>query len=177
MILTGGEIYRETKNGRIVIDPFDERCLEPNSYGFHLGDDVVVYQFEELDAATPAETEQIVLSASGYCLEPGRVCLASTLETLGSDHYAATLHGRLSVASLGIWIQISAPLGHTGAIIPWTLELNCVAPVLIYPRMRIGKIAFWRTGGNPTSYVGKYSGSSGPVASRLAEEDVQGEAT
>lgn len=176
MILTGGEIHRETKNGRIVIDPFDERCLEPNSYGFHLGDEVLVYQFEELDAAATAETERITLPASGYCLEPGRVRLASTLETLGSDHYAATLYGRLSVASMGIWIQVSAPLGHTGAIIPWTLEINSVIPVLIYPRMRIGKIAFWQTGGNPTNYIGKYSGSSGPVASRLAAENVRGEA-
>ena len=41
MILTAKEIKKEVKKGNIIIDPFDEKCLKPNSYIYHLGDTLV----------------------------------------------------------------------------------------------------------------------------------------
>jgi dCTP deaminase len=89
---------------------------------------------------------------------------------MGSDYYAATLYARRSTSTMGMWIQFSAPLGHTGAIIPWTLEITVTHPIIVYPGMLIGKIAFWRPQGDAYLYNGKYTHSIDVVASRLSEE-------
>lgn len=44
--------------------------------------------------------------------------LGGTMEAMGSAHYAATLYASRSVSTLGVWIQFSAPLGHSGAVFP-----------------------------------------------------------
>jgi dCTP deaminase len=164
MILTGSEIEREILAGRVVITPFDTTHIEPNSYGFHLAPQLICYQDAIVDAREKPVEQHITIPPSGYCLEPGRFYLGSTF------FYAATLDARHSTATMGIWIQFSAPLGHTGAIIPWTLEITVIHPVIVYPEMPIGKIAFWRPQGATSIYNGKYVGSREVVSSRLFEE-------
>lgn len=170
LILTGDEIGREIEGGRIVIGPFDPACLEPNSYAFHLGDEVLQYEGWAMDARVGPKTDWRTIPPQGMVFEPDRLYLARTLETLGSGRYASTLYGSGSIAALGVWIQLSAPLGHTGAIIPWTLEIAVVHPVRLYPGMRIGKVAFWATQGEISGYSGKYAGSTDAVPSRISSE-------
>jgi dCTP deaminase len=170
VILTGPEIGDEVRRGRIVIDPFDERRLEPNSYGFRLARHVISYADPVIDAGRPPEHRSTAIPQDGMVLLPGVLYLGSTVETMGSDHYAATLYARRSVSTLGMWIQVSAPLGHVGAIIPWTLEIRVTAPIVVYPEMPIGKIAFWQPIGRKLRYGGKYDGSRTTVPSRLAQE-------
>lgn len=43
MILTGSEIKKYLRNGDIVISPFNEEQLNPNSYNYRLGD-VLTYK-------------------------------------------------------------------------------------------------------------------------------------
>lgn len=43
MILTGNEIYKEVKNGNVVIEPFSAENLDPNSYAFHIGNEIIEY--------------------------------------------------------------------------------------------------------------------------------------
>ncbi len=167
MILTGPEIHREVLAGRIHIDDYDPQRLEPNSYGFRLAHDVIWYDQDVLDCLQPARTRQVTMDAQGLLLEPRRFYLGSTMEAMGSPHHAATLYACRSVSTLGIWIQFSAPLGHSGAVFPWTLEITVAAPVRVYPGMIIGKLAFWSMQGEATPYSGKYLGSSSTVASRL----------
>ena len=38
MILTGSEIKKYVENGDIVIEPFNEDQLNPNSYNYRLGE-------------------------------------------------------------------------------------------------------------------------------------------
>lgn len=172
MILTGPEIHDEVRAGRIHIDDFDPARLEPNSYGFRLGADILCYEGEDvLDCFQPAATVRRVIGSDGVVLEPGRFYLGGTMEAMGSPHYAATLYASRSVSTLGIWIQFSAPLGHSGAIFPWTLEITVAAQVRVYAGMVIGKIAFWTMQGEPRGYAGKYTGSTSAVASRLSFED------
>jgi hypothetical protein len=45
------------------------------------------------------------------------------LEELGSRKYAMSLIGRSSIGRLGLFLQVSANLGHTGSSHCWTLEL------------------------------------------------------
>jgi dCTP deaminase len=168
MILTGQQIASDVAAGRITIEPYTPDAVEPNSYRFHLADQIICYDHETVDCATPPAATGQRIGPEGVVVEPGRVYLGATVETMGSRHYAATLYGRRSVATLGVWIQFSAPLGHAGALIPWTLEITVAQPVRLYPRMPIGKIAFWAMAGRPIQYAGRYRGSAGVVASRMS---------
>ncbi|MER7986040.1 deoxycytidine triphosphate deaminase [Streptomyces noursei] len=171
MILSGPEILSEVRAGRIHIDDFDPERLEPNSYGFRLAEDILWYDDDVIDCFTPPKAQHLTMGPEGMVLEPGRFYLGGTMEAMGSPHYAATLYACRSASTLGIWIQFSAPLGHSGAVFPWTLEMKVAHPVRVYPGMLIGKLAFWAMQGDAVGYLGKYTGSSSAVASRLSLED------
>ncbi|WP_175407868.1 deoxycytidine triphosphate deaminase [Streptomyces sp. TRM64462] len=168
MILSGPEILAEVRAGRIHIDDFDPERVEPNSYGFRLADDILWYEQDAIDCFEPPAATQVKMGPEGMVLEPGRLYLGGTMEAMGSPHYAATLYACRSASTLGIWIQYSAPLGHSGAIFPWTLEIKVAHPVRVYPGMVIGKLAFWSMQGEAAGYDGKYTGSRSAVASRFS---------
>lgn len=172
-MLTGPAIAAGVRDGDIVIDPFDPDRLCANSYSFTLADRLLSYRVPEaaLDPYRDTPVTDTVVPATGYVLQPGRLYLGATRETMGATSYAATLHGCRSVSTLGLRIQLSAPLGHSGAIIAWTLELRAAVPVRVYPGMTIGKIAFWPMSGCARQYAGRYRGSTGPVRSLLADSD------
>lgn len=168
MILTGTEIARAVRRGEVVIKPFTEDNLEPNSYRVTLGDRLLVSTEVGLDARRVPRMRRDVISPSGYILEPGELYLGETAEILGAYSFAATLHATRSVASLGVWIHFSAPLGHMGAIVCWTLELKTAQRIVVYPRMAIGKLAFWSTVGDAVPYRGRYLGSTEAQCSKLS---------
>ena len=89
---------------------------------------------------------------------------------MGGLRHAATLYANRSTSSLGMWIQMSAPLGHTGAVVAWTLEIRVVHPTRVFAGMLLGKIAFWASEGEVTGYTGKYAGSETVVPSRISWE-------
>lgn len=65
-MLSGKEIARQVKLGNIVIDPFDESRLGPNSYNLRLGDRMVYY---EGTAACPPRGEHQVTGTHAFVLE------------------------------------------------------------------------------------------------------------
>lgn len=170
MILTGTEIDKGVRSGHICIYPYEDRFIEPNSYGFHLAPSIICYEDTVLDPMRKPAERRLAIPEEGLCLQPGVFYLGSTVETMGSDYYAATLYANRSVSTMGMWIQFSAPLGHTGAVIPWTLEIKVSFPMMVYPGMLIGKIAFWSPQGNREIYNGKYTGSTEVVSSRFEQE-------
>lgn len=170
MILTGPEIHDMIAAGTIVIDPYDPASLEPNSYGFHLGDRIAIYEDEIVDARQPLSTREIEIGSEGFLFEPGRFYLGHTAERIGGVAFAAELYANLSAALCGVFIQTSAQLGHTGAVIRWTLEITVANPVRLYPGIRIGKICFWENLGTIESYSGRYAGSRSVVPSRIIQD-------
>jgi dCTP deaminase len=174
MILTGHEIEHFVRRGEIEIEPFDLALVDVNSYGFHLGKKLLVYTNAVIDPFCQNEFETVDLGSEGYLLERGRFYLGYTHERIGGISVATELYANLSTASAGIFIQTSAPLGHSGAVIHWTLEIVVAKTVRIYPQMRIGKICFWLNDGVITPYRGRYQGSEGVVSSRLFEDGLIG---
>ncbi|MFD8498259.1 PEP/pyruvate-binding domain-containing protein [Amycolatopsis sp. NPDC059657] len=167
MILTGREIEREWRNGRITIDPFFPEQVNPNSYNFRLGRTLRVYRPGCLDPRQVNEFDEIEIPDEGYVLEPGRLFLAHTIEILGSDHYAPTFAARSSIARLGIFINLSASLGDIGYKGQWTLQLYTSHSVRVYAGINIGQMMWWRTQGEIQLYEGKYQGASGPRSSDI----------
>lgn len=168
MILTGDEIRAYVRSGEIEIDPFDETQLNPNSYNYRIGGELLVYDDNILDPAETPIWRAVRFPESGYALRPGRLYLGHTYERIGSTSLVTSLIGRSSMGRLGLFLQISADLGHTGAVHGWTLELSAVQPLIIYPKMTIGQVSFWSAEGRSVGYNGSYAGHSKPIGHRAS---------
>lgn len=160
MILTGSEIKKYVENGDIVIEPFNEDQLNPNSYNYRMGEELT---FKEDDG----NYKTIEIPEEGFVLYPNRVYLGHTFEILGSDKCAMSLIGRSSTGRLGLFLQVSADLGHTGSVHKWTLELVVAKPLKIYPHMITGQISFWLNEGNIDLYQEGYSRYCRPQISKM----------
>ncbi|MEU8263446.1 deoxycytidine triphosphate deaminase [Micromonospora sp. NPDC048999] len=172
MILTGPEIRKAVSSGDISIEPYDAGRVSPNAYDWRLGDTIRVCD-SDLDAARPSTFVEQVIPPEGMELLPGNLYLGVTHERTHSELYAQFINGDHSLGALGVWVHVSAPLGHTGHGIRWTLEIRVARRTRIYPRMTFGKIIFLRTSGAIVSYqdIGqKYIASTGIDVSRLYEE-------
>ncbi|OJH35970.1 dCTP deaminase [Cystobacter ferrugineus] len=147
MILTGNEIERAVRDGRIDLEPFDPDLLNPNSYNYRLGAEIVELRSDVIDLRGEQRTVKVSIPPEGFRLEPRRVYLGTTLEVIGSDSFVPSLIGRSSLGRLGLFLQITADLGHLGTRHRWTLELKVVQPLIVYPGMRIGQVSFWKPEG------------------------------
>ncbi|MEU7023936.1 deoxycytidine triphosphate deaminase [Streptomyces sp. NPDC046203] len=176
MILTGPAIAAARAAGEIAIEPYEPNRVSPNAYDWRLGDSLRLHD-GSLDAATPTEFSEVVIPEAGYMLLPDILYLGTTYERTGSETYAQLLNGDRTIGALGIWVHVSAPLGHQGHAIRWTLEIRTSRPVRVYPRMTFGKLVFLQTLGATASYQQhglKYRFSEGIETSRLHEENPGG---
>lgn len=153
MILTGSKIAEEVAAGKIVIDPFCEDQINPNSYNYRLGS--ILKIFDSFDGEKSIFRE-IEIPEDGYILETGKIYLGHTKEIIGSSEYAMSLIGRSSMGRLGLFLQVSANLGHTTSEHRWTLELVAAKAIRLYPGMKIGQVSFWKNFGDVERYDGKY---------------------
>lgn len=175
MLLTGARIEREVQEGRIHLAPFDRKQLNPNSYNVRLDQELIVYDDPILDARVAPTTRTIAIPDEGLVLEPGELYLGATMEEAGSDHYVPMLFGRSSIARLGLFVQITAPLGDLGYVGRWTLQLTPIRPLRIYAGTPLAQLMFLEVSGERELYAGKYQGATGARASELwralAEQD------
>ena len=173
MILTGNKIREEVLKGNINIEPYEEKLLNPNSYNYRLDKTIYEVLDEIIDPKKKTNIKKIELTDDGYVLMPNKLYLASTYEKIGSSKYVTQLIGRSSVGRLGLFLQVTAPLGHVGCNHCWTLELRVVQPLKVYPKMRIGQVTFWRISGKKTlNYKnGKYNMYSNAEISKFYEKD------
>ncbi len=170
MILTGSEIEKRVKKGSIVISPFSPKQINPNSYDFRLGDALKVYTNEVLDTKKYNPVETIKITEKGFVLEPDKIYLGHTVETMGSKKYVPVIRGKSSIGRLGLFVHITADLIDVGSINQWTLMLHAVQKIRVYPNMLIGQVTFWKTQGKIMLYDGKYQGSVGPMESHVFKD-------
>ncbi|MDX9855217.1 MAG: deoxycytidine deaminase [Candidatus Moranbacteria bacterium] len=162
MILTGSKIKEEINAGNIVIKPFSENQVNPNSYNYRLGSAIKV--FNRFDGKK-ALFKEINIPEDGYVLEPRKMYLATTKEVIGSSKYAMSLIGRSSMGRYGLFLQVSANLGHTTSEHRWTLEIVAALPIRLYPGMIIGQVSFWNNFGTVKKYDGRYGRLNHPQES------------
>ena len=131
MILSGNEI-RQQLGTNIIIEPFDENRLNPNSYNLSLHDELLVY-------------EEVVLA-------PNQLYLGRTVERTETHNYVPMIEGRSSIGRLGLFVHVTAGFGDVGFCGYWTLEMFAVQPVKIYPGVPICQIFFHEIAGDITEY-------------------------
>ena len=163
-ILLKNQILNEYKRGKIIIQPYNEEHLGPNSYDVRLSKILKVYNFSKrdyLDCKELNPVDIIEIPDDGFILEPGVLYLGSTIEKVGSSNYIPMYEGRSSMARLGIQSHLSAGFGDVGFQSNWTLEIAVVHRTKIYANMRIGQVYFHEIDKNSNDkhnrYDGKYS--------------------
>ena len=148
MILTDSEILQQINLGRIVISPFNRKCLGSNSYDVHLGQDLAIYNQEHLDAKKHNQVLRFKIPDQGFLMEPDELYLGVTQEYTETHHHVPFLEGKSSVGRLGIDIHATAGKGDVGFCNHWTLEISVKKPVIIYSGMPIGQLIYFEIKGS-----------------------------
>lgn len=173
MILSDVKIREEIRRGRIVIRPFESKCLGTNSYDVHLGPWLAVYKDGALDSRRPNAVQEFRIPKEGFVLVPGQLYLGVTREYTETHGYVPFLEGKSSVGRLGIDIHSTAGKGDEGFCNYWTLEMSVKLPVRIYAGMPVGQLIYFEISGRiQRSYSAKSSAkyrtvSSHPTPSRM----------
>jgi dCTP deaminase len=169
MILTGQEILKRFGE-EILIDPFDQSRLNPNSYNLTLHDELMVYEELVLDMAKPNRVRRIPLPAEGLTLSPNQLYLGRTVERTTTHNLVPQIEGRSSVGRLGLFVHVTAGFGDVGFSGFWTLEMYAVQPVRIYPGVPICQIFYHEVTGEIVEYASKYQHNRDIQPSLLWEE-------
>jgi dCTP deaminase len=181
VVLSDRTIARLIREGRIVIDPYDDGLLQPSSVDVRVDRFFRVFhnaRYPYIDVKEPQEelTELVEIAGDqAFILHPGEFVLGSTLERIVlPDDLVARLEGKSSLGRLGLLIHSTAGFIDPGFDGHVTLELSNVAnlPITIYHGMKIGQISFVQLSEPAEKPYGsgelgsKYQGQTGPTPSR-----------
>jgi dCTP deaminase len=150
MVLSDIGIRKAIKSKEIVIDPFEEENLQPASYDLHLGRMLLLFDRGNnslIDIQKPMENLMVEheMEDDGYILHPKEFILANINEITGvNDEHVGFLHGKSSLARIGLLIHATAGLLDPGNELRLTLEMYNLSPlpIKLYPDMKIGQITF-----------------------------------
>ncbi len=170
MILSGHEI-RAQLGKSIVIDPFDESRLNPNSYNLALHDELMVYEEVVLDMRKKNRVTRIQIPPEGFVLQPSQLYLGRTAERTETHNLVPMIEGRSSVGRLGLFVHVTAGFGDVGFCGYWTLEMFAIQPVRVYAGVPICQIFYHDLRGEFAEYdSNKYQDNTDIQPSLLFKE-------
>jgi deoxycytidine triphosphate deaminase len=116
VVLSDKSIREELESGGILIEPLDQKAIQPSSVDLHVDRLFRVFRNDTTPYINPKEpqedlTELVEVDDGGaFILHPGEFVLGSTLErvALGED-LVARLEGKSSLGRLGLLIHSSLP--------------------------------------------------------------------
>ncbi|MDI6819982.1 MAG: dCTP deaminase [Candidatus Hodarchaeaceae archaeon] len=186
MILSGEQIREYIREGRILIEPFDDRLIGPSQVDLRLGCKFRVFRSTSLVDPYDREsieknTELVDTKGEPFVIQPGQLILGVTLERIAvPKDLVASIEGRSSIARMGVFIHISSghvnPGSGSKSPIPVTLEILNMnpAPVKLYPGMRICQLLFYAmdraVSRGYDEIRGKYAGKVEPSGSMVFED-------
>lgn len=159
MIISGINIKKRLGKS-IIIDPYDENRINPNSYNLTLADEIMTYNETALDMKKDNPWTLGKIPEEGILLQPNRLYLCRTAEYTETNGLVPMIEGRSSVGRLGLFVHITAGFGDVGFKGHWTLELSCIQPIRIYAGVEICQIFYHTIEGEYENYVGKYTGQT-----------------
>ncbi|MEY3008923.1 MAG: hypothetical protein RL464_588 [Actinomycetota bacterium] len=181
MLLSDRDIAAEIKSGRVQVDPFEPKMIQPSSVDVRLDRFFRVFENHKYEVIDPSieqsdlTREVAVAPDDFFILHPGEFVLASTYEVITlPDDIAGRLEGKSSLGRLGLLTHSTAGFidpGFSGHI---TLELSNVAnlPVKLYPGMKIGQLCLIKLSSSAEHpygsalYGSRYQGQRGPTPSK-----------
>lgn len=179
-MITAHVIHRMVRTGvpargeaGIVIDPWDTKNLNPNSYDLTLSPTLMTYDDDQLDVRIEPKPEIKDIPVEGVVLRPGELYLGCSNEYTESHRLVPMINGKSSLARLGISVHQTGGFGDIGFCGNWTLEITVTKPVRIFADMRFAQLCwFVPVGRIEQTYAGKYQGSKTrcPVPSMAAKD-------
>lgn len=170
MVISGYEIQRQLGRN-IVIDPFDESRLNPNSYNLTLHDELMVYEELILDMRKANRVRRMQIPPEGIVLQPNQLYLGRTVERTETHNFVPMIEGRSSIGRLGLFVHVTAGFGDVGFCGYWTLEMFAVQPIRIYAGVSICQIFYHGIQGDFAEYNSdKYQNNSDIQPSLLFKE-------
>ena len=170
MILSGKEIESRIDND-IIIEPFDKKRINPNSYNLSLHNELLIYKDSTLDMKKDNEVEKLTIPSGGLVLETNRLYLGRTVEYTETKNLVPMLEGRSSIGRLGLFVHVTAGFGDVGFKGFWTLEIFCIQPVKIYPSVEICQVYYHTIEGEIKNYSSqKYQNNRGIQSSLLFKD-------
>ena len=180
MVLSDRVIKTLLAEGKIVVEPLGEGCIQPASVDVHLDKHILVFRnsrrpFIDVREDLSDLTEMEEIGEQPFMLHPGEFVLGSTLETIElPDDLVARLEGKSSLGRIGLLIHSTAGYVDPGWKGHLTLELSNVAnlPITLYHGMKIGQLSFLQLATPADNPYGspelgsKYQGQTVPTASR-----------
>jgi dCTP deaminase len=181
MLLSDRDIAAEIENGRVKVEPFNPKMIQPSSVDVRLDRFFRVFENHRYEVIDPSieqselTREVAVAPDEFFILHPGEFVLASTYEVITlPDDIAGRLEGKSSLGRLGLLTHSTAGFidpGFSGHI---TLELSNVAnlPVKLYPGMKIGQLCLIKLSSpaehpyGSAVYGSRYQGQRGPTPSK-----------
>jgi len=151
MVLSGQEI-RQRMGQDIIIDPYDDRRLNPNSYNLTLHDELMVYEELILDMRKANRVRRIPIPSEGLVLNANQLYLGRTAERTETHNLVPMIEGRSSIGRLGLFVHVTAGFGDVGFCGYWTLEMFAVQPIRIYAGVAICQIFYHDIRGPFTEY-------------------------
>ncbi|MCL2821845.1 MAG: dCTP deaminase [Firmicutes bacterium] len=171
MIFGIEKINQMMELGQIVVTPFDQKKLNPNSIDLTLGDTVFESPAAEFDVKIKTEFIQKTIGESGFLLSPNQLYLAATAEWTKTVGAVPIIFGKSSLSRLGLSVHQTGGFGDNGFEGNWTLALACVKPIRIYAGMKICQLVYFGLDGGGKLYDSdKYQSSKGAVASKFYKE-------
>ncbi|OHA90567.1 MAG: dCTP deaminase [Candidatus Zambryskibacteria bacterium RIFCSPHIGHO2_01_FULL_44_22b] len=150
MYLSDIDIKKAVKDGDIILSDFDEKRLQPASYDILLGNKFMLTEAHSADAIDPvkkkfAKTREVLLKkGETFTLHPGVSILGISIDYFGSRKYLLQLHGKSSLARVGLMVHNTAGLINPGHFLCITFELcnlNSI-PIILTPGMPIAQLTF-----------------------------------
>lgn len=170
MILSGREIKKRMGTD-IIIEPFNELQVGPNSYNLRLHHELMLYDEPVLDMKAKHKLTGLIIPEQGLVLQPNKLYLGRTVEYTRTDNLVPMLEGRSSIGRLGLFIHITAGFGDVGFNGFWTLEMFCVQPIRVYPNVEICQIFYHTIAGDFDRYSSnKYQNNQGIQPSLLYKD-------
>lgn len=160
-ILSGPEILRYVRSGRIRVDPFQKENLNPASLDLTLGDEVVEYLIDGvIDVRQPPEVRQRKIGPEGFVLHAHQPYLMHTRETIFAADTVPVVDGKSSLGRLFISVHQTAGYIDPGFEGQVTLEVTSYHSVRVYAGMRFCQIRFHPIVGRVIGYDGHYKGDT-----------------
>ncbi len=150
MFLSDTDIHAAMKKGEIVLDPFNQKQLQPASYDIRLGNTFIVNDAHSTKAIDPVKgifpkTQTVAVEDGGeFVLHPGVSILGYSKEKFGSDQYLIEVNGKSSLARIGLIVHNSASIVNPGHYLNIALELCNLnnVPIVLRPGMEIAQLTF-----------------------------------
>jgi dCTP deaminase len=149
--LSDGTIRRLVEEGRLKVDPYDEKMVQPSSIDVRLGDSFRVFHNHRVTAIDLRDppgnlTEEVTIEPDEpFVIHPGEFCLGRTLEWVElPDDLVSRVEGKSSIGRLGLIVHATAGFVDPGWRGTLTLELNNLTrvPIKLYQGLPIAQLSF-----------------------------------